>query len=73
MNILENTGLIIPIREEMIPVMMTNAMAGPHPSSLFRANSRVDFCLPSGTKLSEGENNMQMPVNFSSNYSMDTV
>ena len=73
MNILENTGFIIPIREEMTPVMITNAIAAPQPASLPTANSRVDFCLPSGTKPSEGANIIQMPVNFSSNSFIETV
>ena len=73
MNILENTGFIMPIREEMTPVMITNAIAAPQPESLPAANSRVDLCLPSGTKFSEGANIMQMPVNFSSNSFIETV
>ena len=66
---------MIPIREEIIFVIMTKATAAPHPTRRFFANATVDFGFPSGTKSSDGEKSIQIPVNFSSNSSsvMTTV
>ena len=62
MNILDITGLIIPKSEEMIVVIITNAIAAPAPIRRFLANSRVLLRLPLGSKFSPGKMLSVTPV-----------
>ena len=72
-NILEKTGLIIPIRELIMFIAITKAIATEHPTSLFFANSNVDLGFPPGSNISDGEKRTHSPVNFSSNSSKGSV
>ena len=70
-NILENAGLMMEIRDEISVVIIIIANAAPVP---FRRSFAKDIILlgaPPGAKSSEGSIIRQMPVNDSSNSSID--
>ena len=73
MNISDMTGFIIPNREVMTVVSMTNATAAPAPMSRFFAKSMVLLRFPLGLKVCEGVMLSVMPVNALSNSSGPTL
>ena len=72
-KILENAGLIIPIRLEIILVSITKATATAEPFILSLAKDIIDLGLPEGSKLSPGSNIRQIPVKDSSKTFIETV
>ena len=72
-KIRENAGVIMPRRDEITEVRITNTIAVLAPTSLFFAYFSIDCGLPSGKKLSSGSKNRQTPVNESSKTLIGTV
>ena len=63
---------MIPISDVITVVKITNAIAAPAPFKRFFANETTLFGLPPGSKLSDGSNIKQIPVNDLSNVSIGT-
>ena len=68
-----NTGLIMPINEEIVVVKITNATAADVPFSRSLAYEKGDFRFPDGSNPSSGSTVIQIPVKFLSNSSHGTV
>ena len=72
-NILLKTGLIIPIKDEIVVVRTTKTTAVEVPLSRSFAYSKTDFFFPEGVKSSPGSIVIQMPVNSLSNSSHERI
>ena len=72
-NIREKAGLIIPISDIATVVTTVNTTATPAPRIFSLEKDIILLGLPPGSKLSEGSNIRQIPVNDLSKFSIDTL